>query len=186
MLLSKIEKIGKRPVFDTSVNGSQNYILENGVISHNTGPLYSSDQVFIVRKRQIKEGKEIIGWEFILDIEKSRTIREKSSIPFEVKYGEGLNRFSALLDLAIASGHVIKPKMGWYSRANVEDDKNWRRKETSSDEFWEPVLNDQTFVDAVKNMYRLDGGDPILQKKLDNLVQDEDFDPETGEIFDKE
>jgi len=153
------------------------------IMSGGTGGMYSSNDVFIVGKRQIKEGKDVIGWQFILNVEKSRVIREKAAIPFEVLYGKGIDKYSGLLDIAIATGHVIKPKMGWYSRSNVEDDKNWRRKDTSSAEFWNPVLEDPSFEQAVKSMYCLNGGDPLLQNKIDAMLNsNEVVDTETGEI----
>ena len=157
------------------------------IMSGGNGPMYSSNNVFIVGKQQIKEGKDIIGWQFILNIEKSRTIREKCKIPFEVLYGIGLDKYSGLLDIAIATGHVIKPKMGWYTRPNVENDKSWRRKDASCSTFWDPVLADQTFLDAVKSMYCLSGGNTLLQGKIDNMLNPgEELDEETGEILNTE
>lgn len=188
MKVKSIKKIGKQKVYDISVKDEENYVLENGVVTHNTGGMYSSNDVFIVGKRQIKEGKDVIGWQFILNVEKSRVIREKAAIPFEVLYGKGIDKYSGLLDIAIASGHVIKPKMGWYSRANVEDDKNWRRKETSTAEFWDPILEDPTFEESVQSMYCLHGGDSLLQNKIDEMLIDNPDNPSekinttTGEI----
>lgn len=160
------------------------------IVSGGTGQIYSANQIFVVGKRQIKEGKDVVGWQFILNVEKSRNIREKSAIPFEVKYGVGIDKYSGLLDMAIATGHVISPKMGWYTRPNIEDDKNWRRKETSTPEFWDPMLADEEFTSMVRDMYSLDGGDPLLQQKIDSMLTEDDeveedikFDKETGEIL---
>lgn len=190
MKIANIEKIGKRSVYDIAVNDAEHYVLENGVISHNSGQIYSANQIYVVGKRQIKEGKDVVGWQFILNTEKSRNIREKSAIPFEVKYGVGIDKYSGLLDMAIATGHVISPKMGWYTRPNIEDDKNWRRKETSTPEFWDPMLADEEFTSMVRDMYSLDGGDPLLQQKIDRMLTEDDeveedvkFDKETGEIL---
>jgi len=154
------------------------------------GVMLSSNDVFIVGKRQIKEGKDIIGWQFILNVEKSRTIRERAAIPFEVTYDGGLDKYSGLLDIALVTGHVTKPKMGWYTRPSIEDDKNWRRKDTSTEEFWAPLLSDESFIKAVKNLYSLNGGDSLMQNKLDAIMDDtkqtynlDDVDMETGEIL---
>ena len=43
MKIKKIEKIGHRPVYDIEVADSYSYVLENGVITHNSGLVYSSD-----------------------------------------------------------------------------------------------------------------------------------------------
>lgn len=157
------------------------------IMSGGQGPMLSSDQVFIVGKRQIKEGKDLIGSQFILIAEKSRTIREKSAIPFEVTFEEGLNKYSGLLDIALITGHVTAPKMGWYTRTSVEGDKNWRRAATSTAEFWDPLLNSDEFNQAVSDLYSLNPVNKTLQKNLDSLIGSDQYtdnvDPETGEIL---
>src|SRR5690554_3869882 len=184
MKIKSIRKVGKQPVYDISVADAQQYVFPNGIVTHNTGPMYSANNVFIIGKRQIKEGKDIIGWQFMLNIEKSRSIRERAVIPFEVTYEGGMDPYTGLLDIALASGHVVKPKMGWYSRANVQDDKNWRKKDTSCPEFWDSVLKDPTFTKAVTEMYALGGSNTLLQEKLDSVLgASEQVDPNTGEIL---
>jgi RecA/RadA recombinase len=156
------------------------------IMSGGTGGMYSSNDVFIVGKRQIKEGSKVIGWQFILNVEKSRVIREKAAIPFDVIYGEGINKYSGLLDMALASGHVTAPKQGWYTRPGVEGDKNWRRKESSTADFWDPILKDPTFDEAIKQMYCLTGGNKLLQNSIDEVLglePGEKVDEETGEIL---
>jgi RecA/RadA recombinase len=142
------------------------------IMSGGTGPMYSANNVFIIGKRQIKEGTTVVGWQFMLNIEKSRTIREKSIIPFEVTYEDGMNKYTGLLDIAIASGHVESPKKGYYSRPSVSDDKNWRRKATSCAEFWDPLLGNQEFLTAVSDMYLLNSNNTLLQGKIDALMDD--------------
>lgn len=151
------------------------------------GVMLSSNDVFIVSKRQIKEGKDVIGWQFVINIEKSRVIRERASIPFDVTYDGGLDKFSGLLDIALITGHVTKPKMGWFTRPNIENDKNWRRKETSTAEFWEPLMKDDQFQEAVTDLYKLSGGNHLMQQKIDSVLnEDEDMNYETGEIYQSE
>lgn len=140
------------------------------------GGMLSSNNVFLVRKRQIKEGKEIIGWQFIIDIEKSRTIREKVAIPFDVTYDGGIDIYSGLLDIALITGHVTKPKNGWFTRPFIENDKNWRRNETSSEEFWKPLLDDESFRQEVSNLYLLNSGTSNKEKlKAVSFDEEEDY-----------
>lgn len=157
------------------------------IMTGGQGVLLSSNEVFQVRKQQIKEGTgpsaQIIGWRFIIDIEKSRTVRERASIPFEVTYDSGIDTYSGLLDIALVTGHVTTPKKGWYTRPGIEDDKNWRRKQMSIPEFWDPLLTDKSFTDAVSNLYLLNSNNSALQQKMDNLLNEgEDLNVETGEI----
>lgn len=178
MKIKSIEPIGKKYVYDIETE-SHSYVLANGVKTHNSGALYSADDVFIVGKRQVKDGSTLVGWQFILNVEKSRSIREKSAIPFEVTYEGGIDTYSGLLDIALITGHVTRPKMGWYTRPMIEGDKNWRKKDTSTKEFWDPLLSDESFKAAVHDLYKLNGGNQLLQQKMDAFLVDED----TGEII---
>jgi hypothetical protein len=157
MKIKSIKSIGKRKVYDLSVKEAEHYVLENGVVTHNTGSYYSADNIFILGRQQEKEGTETIGYNFIINVEKSRYVREKSKIPVCVKFEGGLSKYSGLLDIALESGHVVKPSNGWYSRVNTStgevEDKKWRIKDTDSGEFWNKILRDQTFLDWIKNNY---------------------------------
>lgn len=159
MKISKIEHIGRQQVYDISVLDAEHYVLENGVVTHNTGLYYSSNQIFIIGRTQEKTGTDVIGYNFTINVEKSRFVKEKSKLQFQVKFDGGINKFSGLLDLAIESGHVIKPSNGRYSRVNkdtgeIEEKKYWE-KDTNTRDFWAPILSDQRFYDFVKNKYQL-------------------------------
>ena len=173
LAVAKVESIGKQPVFDISVQDAEHYILENGAVTHNTGVMYSSSTVFIIGKRQVKnEGEsQILGWEFVLNIEKSRCIREKSAIPFTVTYEGGIEKYSGLLDIAKTAGFVTMESKGWYSRPSIENDRKWRRKETMSEEFWAPLLEDADFHDAIHNMYKLGSSSQMADQLKEELIE---------------
>jgi len=145
------------------------------IVGGGTGGYYASNSIFIIRRRQIKEGTDVIGYEFIIDIDKSRAVKERSSIPLTVTFEGGIDPYSGLLDIGAALGYIDASKKGWYSRTCVENDKGWRRRDTSTEEFWGPVLNNKDFQRDIKNAYSLsnDGSG-----KIGNVVYDE----ETGEI----
>ena len=155
MKIVKIKKVGRKPVYDLSVKDNEHYILENGVVTHNTGVMYSSDNVWIIGRSQEKTGKELDGYSFNINVEKSRFVREKSKIPIVVSFKGGINKWSGLLDVALESGHVTKPKVGWYTRPSVEDDKSWRAKDTNTAEFWAPILQDTDFPQWVEERYTI-------------------------------
>lgn len=152
------------------------------VVSGGTGLYYSANNIFIVGRRQNKDKttKEIRGYDFILNVDKSRTIKEGSAIPINVTFKGGVDRYSGLLDVALATGYVVKPKQGWYSRIIVKDDKNWRKEESSCKEFWNPILQDEEFRRLVSEMYLLGGNGNMITEEL---VAGVDFDAETGELF---
>jgi hypothetical protein len=128
------------------------------IVGGGTGSYYSADNIYILGRQQEKEGTEIVGYHFIINVEKSRYVREKSKIPVTVTFEGGLSKWSGLLDIALETGHVTKPSVGWYSRVNTEtgevDDKKWRIKDTDSNEFWDQILASKSFQEAVEARYQ--------------------------------
>jgi RecA/RadA recombinase len=128
------------------------------VVSGGTGPYYSADNIFIVGRQQEKDGTDLIGYSFIVNVEKSRYVREKAKIPVTVTYEGGVSKYSGLLEMALESGHVVKPNQGWYSKVNLDtgevDAKKYRIKDTDTAEFWEPILADASFKKWVVDNYR--------------------------------
>jgi RecA/RadA recombinase len=138
------------------------------IVGGGTGSYYSADNIFILGRQQEKEGTEVIGYNFIINVEKSRYVREKSKIPVTVSFEGGISKWSGLLDLALESGHVSKPSNGWYSRTLADgevENKKWRIKETDTKEFWEDVLAQETFQNFIVSKYQISNG---------NIMQDTD------------
>jgi RecA/RadA recombinase len=129
------------------------------IISGGSGLIYSANQAFIIGKSQEKDGTELSGWNFTLNVEKSRYVKEKSKLPLQVLYEGGIQKYSGILDLALESGHVIKPSNGWFSLVDTEtgevSDKKVRSKETQTDEFLGSVVSKQSFKDFVANKYKM-------------------------------
>ena len=132
------------------------------IVGGGTGSYYSADNIFIIGRQQEKEGTEVVGYNFIINVEKSRYVKEKSKIPVTVSFDGGISKWSGLLDIAIESGHVIKPSNGWYSKVNVDsgevEDKKFRIKETDAKEFWLPILKQKSFQEFIENKYRVASG----------------------------
>jgi len=136
------------------------------IVSGGTGIMLASDTVLLIGRAQEKEGREIVGYKFKLKIEKSRFAVEGSILELEVTFAGGIKKFSGLLDLAVDFGAVIKPKNGWYTRPCVPDDKSWRRKETYSNTFWNPIFKDTDFIEKVDNKYTLSTTNLIETEEL--------------------
>jgi RecA/RadA recombinase len=143
------------------------------IVGGGTGSYYSADNIFIIGRQQEKEGTEIVGYNFIINVEKSRYVKEKSKIPVSVSFDGGISRWSGLLDIALESGHVIKPSNGWYSKVDVSsgevEDKKYREKDTHSKEFWLSVLKQKSFQEFVENKYRVAASE-IMQSENDEGV----------------
>lgn len=143
----------------TCININHTYetqeMFSKSVVSGGTGGMYSSNTVFIIGRAQEKDGTDLAGYKFTINIEKSRFVFEKSKFPLYVYKDTGINKWSGLLDLAVEMGFVTKPKVGWYTRPTVPNDKNWRAKDTDCEEFWKPVIEGTNFEDACNMKFKL-------------------------------
>lgn len=151
-------------------------MFPKAIVGGGTGSYYSADNIFIIGRQQEKDGTEVTGYNFIINVEKSRYVKEKSKIPVSVSFDGGISTWSGLLDLALESKHVVKPKNGWYQRVDsdgVIEEKNYREKDTDTKDFWMPILKQKSFRDFIENKYRVASGE-IMTSNID-----ETFDVET-------
>lgn len=131
------------------------------IMAGGQGAYYSSDTIIFIGRQQKKDGKELTGYNFIINVEKSRFVREKTQLPLTVTFEGGIEKYSGLLEIAVALGVVIKPKMGWYSRIIHNDDgvlieeTNWRAKDTNCSKFWDPIFEKTNFKDLVRKSLQL-------------------------------
>jgi len=147
------------------------------IVGGGTGSYYSADNIFIIGRQQEKEGQEIVGYNFIINVEKSRYVKEKSKIPISVSFDGGISKWSGLLDIALESGHVTKPSNGWYSRRDedgVYEDKKYRVKDTETKDFWLPVLKQKSFREFIESKYCIANGEIISDDEVEEV-----FDVET-------
>lgn len=156
-------------------------LYPKAIVGGGTGAMYSADNVYILGRQQEKEGTEIVGYNFIINVEKSRYVKEKSKIPVSVSFDGGLSKWSGLLDLALESKHVVKPSNGWYSKCDPEtgevEDKKYRLKETDSKDFWLSILTSKSFYDFVKAKYSIGQGGQMMQEdELDKALEELEFD----------
>lgn len=129
------------------------------IVSGGTGVMYSSDNVWIVGRRQNKKGTDVTGYDFIIKVEKSRFVREGSKIPISVSWEGGIEKYSGLLDLALAGGFVVKPSNGWYQKVDTETGEviegKYREKETLTADFWDDYLGSEKFQTFISEQYAL-------------------------------
>jgi RecA/RadA recombinase len=147
-------------------------MFPKAIVGGGTGSYYSADNIFVLGRQQEKDGKEITGYNFIINVEKSRYVKEKSKIPVSVTFDGGISRWSGLLDIAVAGGFVVKPSNGWYSRVDQTsgeiEEKKFREKETDTKEFWLTLITSSKFQDYVKEQYQIASG-AIMQDGEEDL-----------------
>lgn len=134
-------------------------LFPKAVVSGGTGIYYSADNIWILGRQQDKVGTEIKGYHFVINVEKSRYVKEKSKVPISVSWEGGVKQYSGLLDVAMESGHIVKPKNGWYCKIDRETGEvigsNFREKDADGAEFWEPILQDPEFRNFIENKYSI-------------------------------
>lgn len=145
-------------------------LFPKDIVSGGTGVMYSADNIWIIGRQQDKVGTEIQGYHFVIKIEKSRFVREGSKIPISVSWEGGIQKWSGLLDVALETGHVTKPKQGWYLGQGME--KNVRAKETQNAKFWKPIFESTDFVKAIQKKFSLEQNEMIQQEDDNEEVQD--------------
>ena len=145
------------------------------IVGGGTGSYYSADNIFILGRQQEKEGTEIVGYNFIINVEKSRYVKEKSKIPVSVSFDGGISKWSGLLDIALESGHVIKPSNGWYSKRDedgVYEEKKYRIKDTDTRDFWTSILNQKSFNEFIEKKYCIANGNIITDEEIDKVFNE--------------
>ena len=138
------------------------------IIGGGTGIYYSADTIWILGRQQDKDADGINGYHFIINVEKSRYVKEKSKIPITVSYEGGIKRWSGLLDLALEGGYVAKPSNGWYAlvdRSTGEIAGNKMRAADIADNgtIWKQILSDTDFAEYIKKKYTLVSGNLVSE-----------------------
>ena len=146
-------------------------LFPKAVVSGGTGIYYSSDNIWIIGRQQEKKGTEITGYNFVINVEKSRFVREKSKIPISVTWEGGIETYSGLLDVAMEGGYVVKPQNGWYSKVDRStgevEDKKVRLAQTLEKDFWADIFAKTDFEDFLKKKYEVGHADMIKSNPED-------------------
>ena len=95
----------------------------------------------------------------MINVEKSRYVKEKSKIPISVSWEGGVQKWSGLLEVALEGQYVAKPSNGWYCKVSRETgellEPKVREKGTLEEEFWQPIFNDTDFKHYVKERFTI-------------------------------
>jgi len=136
------------------------------IVGGGTGSYYGADNIWILGRQQDKDGTEIQGYHFVINVEKSRYVKEKSKIPITVSFEGGINRWSGLLDVALDGGYLSKPKVGWYARVDRATgellEPNMRAKDiVDNGKFWMKVFQETDFAKFIETKYKIGMGSII-------------------------
>jgi RecA/RadA recombinase len=133
------------------------------IVGGGTGSYYSADAIWILGRQQDKDSDGLQGFHFVINVEKSRYVKEKSKIPITVSFEGGINRWSGLLDVAIDGGYIVKPKAGWYATVDKETGEVKQPSMRAGDivdnkDFWMKMFQNTDFAQYIEKTYKMAHG----------------------------
>ena len=162
---------------DISMLAVNHIYLEQGlfpkaIVSGGTGIYYSANDIWIIGRRQNKTGTEVTGYDFVINVEKSRSVKEKSKIPISVSWEGGVEQYSGLLEVALAGGYVTKPSNGWYAMVDQttgEVGPKVRHDATLDQSFWDPIFANTDFKEFLKKQYTIGHREQV---SMDEIIEE--------------
>jgi len=144
-------------------------LFPKDIVGGGTGSYYGSDNIWILGRQQDKDSDGIQGYHFVINVEKSRYVKEKSKIPITVSFNRGINRWSGLLDVAIEGGYLVKPKNGWYAVVDKETGEvkapNMRAGDiVDNKEFWIKMFTETDFAKYIESTYKMSTGSIMAEE----------------------
>jgi len=113
-----IKKVGTGKVYDITVDQHENYILENGLITHNSGLKYAASTIAMLSKKKDKDSNnDVVGNIIKVKMHKSRLSKENGQVEVRLSYDKGLDRYYGLLELA-EKYNIIKKVSTRYEMPN--------------------------------------------------------------------
>jgi len=102
----------------------------------------------------------ILGKVITIVVKKGRGAKEFVKAKFLIRFDGGLDPFFGLLDEALESGCVFKPKNGYYSRTDYDVDKStgevtkmWKEAALYNGQFWVPLYKDEKFIEYLEERF---------------------------------
>ena len=135
-------------------------MFPKAIVGGGTGSYYGSDNIWILGRQQEKDADGISGYHFVINVEKSRYVKEKSKIPITVSFNGGINRWSGLLDVALDGGFIVKPKNGWYATVDRNTGEVRQPSMRAGDivdnkKFWIDMFSDTDFAKYIETKYKM-------------------------------
>lgn len=134
-------------------------LFPKDIVAGGTGAYYSSDTIWILGRQQDKDSSGVAGYHFVINVEKSRYVREKSKILITINWEDGLRRWSGMLEQALDAGIVVKTKQRPLKYAKVgEEDKEYTEKALlKADDFWTDILENTDLRNFIRKKYKIGG-----------------------------
>ena len=138
---------------------------------------FNSDAIMLASSAAKDKDKDnnILGKIITAGVKKGRAAKEFVKTKYLILHNGGISPYYGLLDEAIESGVVYKPKAGYYSRTNFDVDKEtgeptkmWKEEELYCKEFWIDIYKTENFRHYVESKFAFE--DQELISSTENVM----------------
>jgi RecA/RadA recombinase len=136
-IVSRLARLNIPLVFTDQVY-PQDIMLGDGPWAITNGVKYSTSQIALITKLNLKDGADFVGIRMRVESYKSRFAKPKSKTEVEVPYSTGMNKFSGVVELLEADGIVTKE--GYSVTCEVNGEKLKFKEDTLTDETWAKLI----------------------------------------------
>lgn len=104
-LIKKIKNNDIEKVYDIEVENDHHYLLEDGIISHNSGPIFAASALVAIKKGKLKEDEEgdkiteVAGIRAMCKVMKTRYNKPFEGTQLKIPYSGGLDAYSGLFEM---------------------------------------------------------------------------------------
>jgi hypothetical protein len=170
--ITRKNAIGVQPVFDISVPGAHHYLLDSGIVSHNSGFIYASSIVVAMKRLKLKEDEdgnkttEVKGIRAACKIMKTRYSKPFETVQVKIPYDRGMSPTSGLVELFEHKGLLEKDgnRLRYITNAGVEIKlfrKAWEHNEDG--------CLDQVMLDFKSRGHRAEVVEPDLDLEQESV-----------------
>ena len=139
---------------------------------------YSSVRLDVRRIEQIKEGGNVIGNKTRVKVVKNKVAPPFKEAIFDIMYGQGISKWSELIDLAVQMD-IVQKSGSWFS---MGDERIGQGKDSVKTYLQErPELAEQVEAQVRENLWKISGGAPKAPAKAAEkavAVEADDFSDE--------
>ena len=139
---------------------------------------YASVRLDVRRIEQIKEGGNVIGNKTRVKVVKNKVAPPFKEAIFDIMYGQGISKWSELIDLAVQMD-IVQKSGSWFS---IGDERIGQGKDSVKTYLQErPELAEQVEAQVRENLWRISGGAPKAPAKAAEkavAVEADDFSDE--------
>jgi hypothetical protein len=152
-VISKSLQPTPTPVYDIEVENDHHYIIEDGVISHNSGFVFASSIIVSMTKKKLKaedaaqlieagakkKTKEIVGVTSAIKCVKTRFSKPFEEVMINIPYSTGMDPYSGLFEMFKNNG-TIQQEGAYYSYTNKAGEKTKLYRKDMDAAFFDMII----------------------------------------------